>query len=362
MRWALVFSIGGVGVLLALAGCGRSFFMGSERAPWRHQAEVACMKSGAVKIGVTHLHPIEGPGACGMDFPLKVTGLGEASPAMSYTGELRPPGSIPTVSSGDMPNWPPSQPRYTPRYQRPPETAPVQSQPVPPAQATQQPRMRWVTGPRGIDLSKSPPAQAPMSISPPSEQPVTTMSPRAAPPAAQPSVLAPRARATPSDIPDDAVIPPGGSAAVPAPARQHAYNAPVYEPPRQQHALPRLGPARVPQNATLIPAEVKPPAKLACPLVSALDRWVSEGVQPAAIHWFKSPVVEIHQIGSYACRDMVGAGTHHISEHAFGNALDISGFTLADGRTITVKDGWHGSPAEQGFLHDVQLYACETFV
>jgi hypothetical protein len=59
---------------------------------------------------------------------------------------------------------------------------------------------------------------------------------------------------------------------------------------------------------------------------------------------------------------MVGAGTSHISEHAFGNALDIAGFTLADGRTISVKDGWRGSPEEQGFLHDVQLYACETFV
>ena len=50
-----------------------------------------------------------------------------------------------------------------------------------------------------------------------------------------------------------------------------------------------------------------------------------------------------------------------MSEHAFGNALDIAGFTLADGRKITVKNGWHGTPEEQGFLHDVQLYACETF-
>ena len=58
---------------------------------------------------------------------------------------------------------------------------------------------------------------------------------------------------------------------------------------------------------------------------------------------------------------MIGAGTSHISEHAFGNALDVAGFTLADGRTITVKNGWHGSPEEQGFLHDVQLYACQTF-
>jgi len=58
---------------------------------------------------------------------------------------------------------------------------------------------------------------------------------------------------------------------------------------------------------------------------------------------------------------MVGAGTGHISEHAFGNAIDVAAFTLADGRTITVKDGWHGSPEEQGFLHDVQGSACDIF-
>ena len=182
---------------------------------------------------------------------------------------------------------------------------------------------------------------------------------------AEPVYAPPRARALPSDVPDDAVIPQGGSAAVPEGAERPerrmrpAYNAPVYRPP-QQHALPRLGPSRGPQNATLIPAEVVPPAKLACPLVSALDRWVSEGVQPAAVHWFGQPVTQIHQIGSYACRHMVGGSG--VSEHSFGNALDVAGFTLADGRKITVKDGWHGTPEEQGFLHDVQLYACETFV
>jgi hypothetical protein len=58
---------------------------------------------------------------------------------------------------------------------------------------------------------------------------------------------------------------------------------------------------------------------------------------------------------------MVGAGISHVSEHAFGNALDIAAFILADGRRITVKNGWRGSPEEQGFLHDVQSFACDTF-
>ena len=58
---------------------------------------------------------------------------------------------------------------------------------------------------------------------------------------------------------------------------------------------------------------------------------------------------------------MNGNSNAHISEHAFGNALDIAGFTLADGRHVSVKDGWKGMPEEQGFLHDVQAAACQQF-
>ncbi len=46
--------------------------------------------------------------------------------------------------------------------------------------------------------------------------------------------------------------------------------------------------------------------------------------------------VEIKQISAYSCRGMNGNPHAHISEHAFGNALDIAAFTLADGRRITV--------------------------
>jgi hypothetical protein len=106
---------------------------------------------------------------------------------------------------------------------------------------------------------------------------------------------------------------------------------------------------------------MRPAATLACPIVSALDRWLADAVQPAAQRWFGSRVVEIKQISAYSCRGMNGNSRAHISEHAFGNALDIAGFTLADGRHISVKDGWKGMPEEQGFLRDVQATACQRF-
>ena len=96
-------------------------------------------------------------------------------------------------------------------------------------------------------------------------------------------------------------------------------------------------------------------------MVSMLDRFVSDKVQPAALRWFGQRVVEIKQISAYSCRGMNGDPSAHISEHAFGNALDIAEFDLADGQVIKVQYGWHGTPAEQGFLHDVQSAACNQF-
>ena len=125
--------------------------------------------------------------------------------------------------------------------------------------------------------------------------------------------------------------------------------------------LPRLGPSQGNPVNAFGPVAVTPTATLACPIVSALDRWLADSVQPSAMRWFGARVVEIKQISAYSCRGMNGNSHAHISEHAFGNALDIAGFTLADGRHISVQDGWKGLPEEQGFLHDVQATACQQF-
>jgi len=331
MKGGVGLYVAGAGVLLALAGCGRSFLSG-ERAPWRHQAEVACLKSGAVKIGagVVQIEPIEGPGMCGADFPLKVAALGEASSAISYSDDLRPPGSIPAYSE-QMPHWPINEPRYVP-------PAPVNSAPVQPTQA---PNMRWVPGPPPVQQPRFATPDQPMSLSPPGGE----------------RGVAPGTAPLPDDIPDDAVLP---QRQAPASYPQRAYGAPTYQP-SQQRPVPSLGPVRPKMSTAVGPVTLTPAATLACPIVSALDHWVSDGVQPAAVRWFGAQVVEIKQISAYSCRGMVGSGGSGVSEHAFGNAIDIAAFTLADGRRITVQEGWHGTPEEQGFLHDVHLAACDNF-
>src|SRR5216684_3410090 len=65
MRRAFRWRVFGCCLLLGLAGCARSWF--EEREPWRHEAEISCLKSGAVKEGpsIAITTAIEGPGACG---------------------------------------------------------------------------------------------------------------------------------------------------------------------------------------------------------------------------------------------------------------------------------------------------------
>ena len=312
--------------LVSLAGCGRGFFQSAEREPWRAEAEIACLKSGAVKenADLVRINPISGPGICGAEYPLKVAALGESSGSFGFADDIpRPPGNI-----GNQPRWPMSQPPQ----------APSQSSAYPDAVVRQPGYGAASSGP--ISLT------AP-GVAAPQEDEIDL------PPEGTPGLREPPAR--------------GPYMGTPAYPQRERFSAPYPERPNvvpalpQAEPLPRLGPAQGNSVAAFGPVAMKPAATLACPIVSALDRWLADSVQPAAMRWFGARVVEIKQISAYSCRGMNGNSYAHISEHAFGNALDIAGFTLADGRHISVKDGWRGLPEEQGFLRDVQAAACQQF-
>ena len=99
---------------------------------------------------------------------------------------------------------------------------------------------------------------------------------------------------------------------------------------------------------------------LNCPMTAAVDDWFERIVQPQAEAQLGQPVVGIEHMGSYSCRSI--AGQRQMSEHAYMNALDVSGFKLADGRTIRVKSGWRSADAsEANFLRAVGGAACEDF-
>jgi hypothetical protein len=107
---------------------------------------------------------------------------------------------------------------------------------------------------------------------------------------------------------------------------------------------------------------ITPPATIDCPLTAELTRWLNGPVQKAAYRQFGKPVVEIKQISSYSCRGRNGRHRGPLSEHAYGNALDIAAFRLSDGRQITVVKGWwRGTPREKAFLKEAFAGACSEF-
>ena len=81
---------------------------------------------------------------------------------------------------------------------------------------------------------------------------------------------------------------------------------------------------------------------MTCPLARQFARWAREAVQPAADQWLGSRCVRIETFGTYACRTVNSQPGARLTEHAFANAVDVSAFVLADGRRITVQDGWNG--------------------
>ena len=106
---------------------------------------------------------------------------------------------------------------------------------------------------------------------------------------------------------------------------------------------------------------MRPAALLRCPMIPAVDHWMQTTVMPAALRNFSQPVVEIKVAASYSCRPMNHVDGARLSEHGHANALDVSAFQLADGRWISVKQGWYGDLRERNFLRHVHQGSCETF-
>ncbi len=103
--------------------------------------------------------------------------------------------------------------------------------------------------------------------------------------------------------------------------------------------------------------------QLTCEAAAALALWVEYDVQPLAQATFGARVTGLQDMGTYACRNIIGNDklTGMRSQHALANAVDIGGFTLADGRQISIAKNWKGHGPEAQFLRDVHAGACRYF-
>jgi len=102
-------------------------------------------------------------------------------------------------------------------------------------------------------------------------------------------------------------------------------------------------------------------ATLNCGMADPLGSWLEQSVQPAAQRAFAESVVSIDVAASYACRPRNNSRGAKMSEHGYGNAIDIAAFTLESGRKVTVLEGWRGGRDERKFLRSVHEAACGEF-
>jgi len=106
--------------------------------------------------------------------------------------------------------------------------------------------------------------------------------------------------------------------------------------------------------------EVSPPATLVCAVAEALSRWIKEVVTVEAGRHLEAQPSRIAIGTSYECRNQNRQTTGKLSEHAFANAVDISGFEFKGRKAVQIGDHPAESP-EALFQAAVRTQACAYF-
>jgi len=201
----------------------------------------------------------------------------------------------------------------------------------------------------------------PPAVDAPQETPLTTPLPQKAPTSQKPAAK-PEGSETPPAPPPD-----------PRSAEAPALQMPLAEMTCRQR-LQTLGvsfrnrPAQADASGCAMPYPVsvktlgdgvamEPEALMNCAMADAAARFTAEVIAPTAKREFGTELKSISQASAYVCRPR--NGTAKLSEHAFGNALDIASFKLSDGKVVDVIL----RPEEQAarFLGALRKAACGPF-
>ncbi|EYR83476.1 extensin family protein [Shinella sp. 838] len=108
--------------------------------------------------------------------------------------------------------------------------------------------------------------------------------------------------------------------------------------------------------------KVEPAATIRCETALQLARWMEGSVKPSLQAAMPGETVTmLSQASAYVCRNRNNAEDGKISEHAFGNAVDIAGFTLKSGKTVTIRPADKEPTLEGAFQRTITEAACLYF-
>ena len=99
---------------------------------------------------------------------------------------------------------------------------------------------------------------------------------------------------------------------------------------------------------------------LTCRMALQISKFEYSTLQPNARRILGARIKRLKHIGTYNCRSM-RQYQGLLSQHAFANAIDVSGFVLDDGRVINVEKDWNGAGRKSRFLKAINSSACSSF-
>lgn len=101
---------------------------------------------------------------------------------------------------------------------------------------------------------------------------------------------------------------------------------------------------------------VKPAAILRCRMAATIAEWIRSDIAPLA-QKAGSAISELDNYDSYQCRGRNNIAGAMLSQHGLANALDLRGFKLANGRTLSLTDRTLPRETREAVLHS----ACTRF-
>lgn len=126
-----------------------------------------------------------------------------------------------------------------------------------------------------------------------------------------------------------------------------------------------------PVKVTGLAGDWNRPGVVTCSMARTVIRFETDVIQPLAQRYFGQAVKRVDHAGTYDCRSrrtstqvataLGGSKGGRLSEHSQGRAIDIVGFQLADGTSLSVKRDWRGQGQKSAFLQAVARASCSTF-
>ena len=277
-------------------------------------------------------------------------------PVHAQTPDLPEKVPVPEVHPPPAGNIPPERLGEPPVPEPKPDAEPAPDAPTPDSPAPQDGEK---PGPPAQTPAPAEGSEGPVAADPPEKQALPAADAPVPPEKpGGPTAKAPELPKLPADprstTPRFDIIPPDETACR---ARLRALGAVFEERPAQSDPSGCAVPYPLALTKLSATISLEPEALMNCAMAEAAARFAADIVSPAAKAEYGEELKSIGHASAYVCRPRNGGS--ELSEHAFGNALDIARFTLSKGTAVDVN--LTPDPNAAKFLGAIRKAACGPF-